>query len=79
MVVTDGLYANGPMMALCRQLHLDFMFILPQDHLKSVWEEAEGLRKLEKDNKLKYHWGNREQNFWWANDIDYEYQEASGA
>jgi len=79
MVVADGLYANGPMMALCRQLHLDFMFILPRERLKSIWEEAEGLRKLEKDQKLKYHWGNREQNFWWANYIDYEFQEASGS
>ncbi|QGP92409.1 DDE_Tnp_1-associated [Neomoorella glycerini] len=78
MIVADGLYANGPMMALCRQLHLDFMFILPQDRLKSIWEEAEGLRKLEKDQKLNYHWGNREQNFWWVSDIDYEFQEASG-
>ncbi|MBC7341377.1 MAG: transposase family protein [Clostridia bacterium] len=79
MVVADGLYANGPMMALCRQLHLDFMFILPQDRLKSIREEAQAINKLERDQKLKYHWGDREQNFWWANDIDYEFQEASGS
>lgn len=79
MIVADGLYANGPIMALCRQLHLDFMFVLPQDRLISVSEEAQAIRKLEKDQTLKYQWGNREQNFWWANHIDYEFREVSGS
>ncbi|QGP92718.1 DDE_Tnp_1-associated [Neomoorella glycerini] len=79
MVVADGLYANGPMMTLCRQLHMDFMIILPRDRLPGVWEEAQAIRKLEKDQTLKYHWGNREQNFWWANHIDYEFREAPGS
>lgn len=78
MIVADGLYANGPMMALCRQLHMDFMIILPRDRLPSVWEEAQAIRKLEKEQALKHHWGNREQNFWWANHIEYEFREAEG-
>ncbi|MGI9863104.1 transposase family protein, partial [Moorella naiadis] len=77
MVVADGLYPNGPVMALCRRLHLDFMIILPRDRLPSVWEEVMGLKKLEKDQTLRYHWGNREQIFWWVNHIDYDFQEAS--
>lgn len=77
MVVADGLYPNGPVMALCRQLHLDFMIVLPQDSLRSVWDEVEGLKKLEKDQTRTYHWGNREQVFWWVNQIDYDFQERS--
>lgn len=61
MVVMDGLYPNGPVMALCRKLHLDFMIVLPNDCLRSVWEEVEGLRKLDKDHTRECHWGEREQ------------------
>lgn len=53
MVVADGLYANGPIMAQCRHLHLDFMFVLPRDHLPGAWAEAQAIRKLEKDQTLK--------------------------
>ncbi|CAB3389293.1 hypothetical protein [Kyrpidia spormannii] len=77
LVVADGLYPNGPMMALCRDLHLDFMFVLPQSCLPSVWEEVKGLRKIE-PNERRHRWGNREQIFWWINQIDYDFREASG-
>lgn len=77
LVVMDGLYPNGPMMALCRKLHLDFMVVLPKECLPSVWEEVNGLRKLDKDQTRTYHWGNREQTFWWVNQIDYDFQETS--
>jgi hypothetical protein len=40
MAVMDGLYPNGPMMALCRKLRLDFMIVLPKDCLHSVWEDV---------------------------------------
>ncbi|CAB3394665.1 Druantia anti-phage system protein DruA [Kyrpidia spormannii] len=75
LVVADGLYPNGPMMALCRDLHLDFMFVLPQSCLPSVWEEVKGLRKIE-PNERRHRWGNREQIFWWINQIDYDFREA---
>ncbi|WP_288010253.1 hypothetical protein [Kyrpidia sp.] len=76
MMVADGLYPNGPLMALCRKLRLDFMIVLPRECLHSVWEEVEGLRKLEKDQTRTYRWGNREQAFWWVNQIEYEFQES---
>jgi len=79
MIVADGLYPNGPIMTQCRHLHLGFMIVLPKGCLPSVWEEVQGLRKLEKDQTLRFHWGDREQLFWWVNYIDYEFQEASGA
>lgn len=75
MIVADGLYPSGPIMALCRQLRLDFMIVLPRDCLRSVWEDVDGLRRLEKDQTRAYHWGERTQSFWWVNEIDYDFQE----
>lgn len=75
MVVADGLYPNGPVMALCRKLYLDFMIVLPKDCLRSVWDEVEGLKKLEKEQTRTNQWGNRKQVFWWVNQIDYDFQE----
>lgn len=77
LVVMDGLYPSGPIMALCRKLHLDFMIVLPTACLPSVWEEVEGLRKLDKDQMRTHHWGDREQTFWWVNRIEYDFQEAA--
>jgi len=41
--------------------------------LPSVWEEIEGLKRYQSDNRLVQRWGNRRQQFWWINDIPYEY------
>jgi hypothetical protein len=38
-----------------------------------VWEEYEGLKKLEADNHFFMTWGNRKQRFEWVNHIDYYY------
>jgi hypothetical protein len=38
-----------------------------------VWEEFEGLKKLESKNHLSTTWGNRRQNFTWVNGIEYCY------
>ena len=43
----DGLYANGPIIALCDQYNWDFMIVLQDGSLPTVWEEIEGLQKLE--------------------------------
>lgn len=73
MVLLDGLYANGPVMKLCRQYNWQFMIVLQDDSLRSVWEEADGLRSLETNNYDTQKWGNRNQHFWWVNDIEYWY------
>lgn len=79
LLVADGLYPNGPFLALCRRLDLDFMIVLPRQCLLSVWEEVKGLRKLEPDQTRKYHWGNREEIFWWVNHIEYDFEETCGS
>jgi len=71
MVLLDGLYAKGPVMELCRKNKWQFMIVLKDDCLKSVWEEFEGLQKLQTKNHYKMHWVNRRQRFQWVNDIEY--------
>jgi len=72
-VLLDGLYPNGPMMELCRKNRWDFMMVLQDKSLKSVWEEYNGLKQLEANNTYKMKWGNRRQRFEWVNGIEYYY------
>lgn len=65
--------ANGPIIELCRRQKWQFMMVLKDESLPSVWEEVEGLKILETDNHLRRKWGNRVQHFWWVNHIDYWY------
>ena len=79
LVVADGLYPNGPIIdhcrryKPCRRYKWDFMIVLPDDCLKSVWTEAEALQRLEPENCLSTSWGDRQQRFRWTNGIEYRY------
>lgn len=77
LVLLDGLYPNGPIMELCRRNNWDFMIVLQDGSLPSVWEEIEGLKNLQSQNRMAHKWGNRRQQFWWVNEIDYVYQDPS--
>jgi hypothetical protein len=78
MVLLDGLYPNGPILARCRKLHLDFMIVLQDASLPSVWREALGLKQLLPENEHDCQWQGRKQHFWWVNDIDYIYYGPTG-
>ena len=73
LVLLDGLYANGPVMARCRQMNWQFMIVLKDQELPGVWEEAHALHRLTPRDQLTRRWGNRHQRFWWVNAIDYEF------
>ncbi len=73
MVLLDGLYANGPVVEICRKNKWQFMIVLKDDALPSVMSEFEALAALEKKNCHRHKWGNRNQVFRWANDIDYRF------
>jgi hypothetical protein len=73
MVLLDGLYPNGPVFQICRKNHWQFMIVLKDDSLKSVWEEFNGLSQLEPNQQADRIWGNRRQHFRWVNDIEYRY------
>lgn len=49
------------------------MIVLKRDSMPTIWKEALGLIKINQEYRLKCYWGNREQIYVWANDIEYEY------
>jgi hypothetical protein len=71
MVLLDGLYATGPVMDICRKNKWQFMIVLQDKSLPSVWEEFHGLKQIEKNNCFAMKWGERRQRFEWINNIDY--------
>src|SRR6266480_2961582 len=75
LLLLDGLYAEGPVFELCRRYHWQFMIVLQDKDLPSVWEEVKGLGKLQLQNHREQKWGNRKQRFCWVNEIEYRYGE----
>ena len=71
MVLLDGLYANGPVMELCRKYKWQFMIVLQNKSLPTVHGEFDAISELEPKNRYVRLWGNRKQYFTWANDIEY--------
>lgn len=74
-LLLDGLYPQGPVFATCRKYHWDFMIVLQDSSLPSVWAEFYGLSKLAVNNQADRTWGNRRQHYEWINDIEYVYGE----
>ena len=74
-LLLDGLYANGPVMEICSKNKWEFMIVLKDKSLPSVWEEAEGLLRLDTEGEYCYEriWQGRQQTFRWVNGIEYEY------
>jgi len=73
MILLDGLYPNGPIMEICRKNKWDFMIVLQDKSLRSVWDEFYGLLQLQSDQKVNMTWGDRNQEFDWVNNIEYYY------
>ncbi|MHC1726612.1 MAG: DDE transposase family protein [Syntrophobacteraceae bacterium] len=73
IVLLDGLYPNGPVMERCRKYKWQYMIVLQDKSLPSVHDEFEAISELEPKNRYTRLWGNRRQNFRWANDIDYDF------
>ena len=72
LLLLDGLYANGPVMQRCRGYHWQFMIVLKDKDLSTVWQEFRALHAL-KPQALQRCWGRRRQRFTWVNDIDYAF------
>ena len=73
MLLLDGLYPNAPLLSRCQNYNWDFMIVLKDDSLPTVWEEFHGLRTLKPEPIHRQNWGKRSQQFQWVNDIRYEY------
>jgi hypothetical protein len=74
LLLLDGLYANGPLMRRCAAYHWQFMIVLRDNTLSTVWQEFHALQALTPDNRHHQHWGGRAHVFTWVNDIDYSFR-----
>ena len=72
LLVLDGLYANGPVMQRCLRAQWQFMIVLRDKDLPSVWEEFHALLPRQPQTR-QYEWGKRQQRFSWVNDIEYAF------
>ena len=77
-VTLDGLYANGPLMELCQSYGWDYMIVLKDGSLKTVWEDIESLKEKGQVEKFSgAEINDVKQDFWWVNCIDYRYGDNS--
>ncbi len=76
-LILDGLYPNGPVFTLCRKYKWDFMITLKDGSLKELWEDAKGIMRLEPENELIQDYGDRRQEFHWANHLEHTYSYTS--
>lgn len=72
-VTMDGLYACGPVIKTCRENGWDYMLVFKEGSMKDAWREAMGLIRLTPENIMKRHFGGRNQEYRWINDIEYTY------
>jgi hypothetical protein len=54
ILLIDGIYANGPVKEICRKYGWQFMIVLKDDSLPSVWEEFNALKNFD-DNRNNRH------------------------
>ena len=57
-------------MQRCLRAHWQFMIVLKDKDLPTVWEEFRALRPRQLPT-LQQDWGRRQQHFSWVNDIEY--------
>jgi len=73
-VTLDGLFANGPIIEMCKDFEWDYMITLKDKSLKTVWEDINGLNKRD---RVQRHGSKAvddvQQKFWWVNGIEYRY------
>ena len=73
-VTLDGLYTKGPIFEECQKYGWDYMIVLKDGSLKSVWEDIEKLKQKDKVEKHSAPEINGvKQDFWYVNGIDYHY------
>jgi len=73
LLLLDGLYPNGPVFETCRKYGWQFLIVLQDGSLPTVWSEFEGLSRLEPNQRATRTWGGRRQVFRWANDIEHSW------
>jgi hypothetical protein len=74
-LMLDGLYPNGPVLEMCRGNNWQFMIVLKDKSLPSVWKDVNSILSLDISRSWAHArtWRGRDQKFRWVNDIDYYY------
>lgn len=68
----DALYANGPVLDLCRQNGWKFFITFEQGSLSAVWRDYQALRTLCPENRaVRTSPGGPRQEFTWVQDLSY--------
>ena len=57
------------MLARCGHYNWQFMIVLKDDSLPTVWTEYSALLELKPGHEHRQSWGERAQHFRWVNDI----------
>ena len=73
LLLLDGLYPNGPLLAICRGYGWQFMIVLPDSCLASIWEEVKALKPRQINATHGQIWHGRQQHFWWVNELTYSF------
>ena len=76
-ILVDGLYACGPVVQVCQDSNWDFMITFKNGSMKEVYQEAQSLAELDEDNRQYIQWGERFQEYQWANDIEFYYKKGN--
>ena len=76
ILLLDGLYANGPLMEYCQKKNWQYMIVLQEADLKTVWREFHSLCSIQKNNQYQQQYNVREQHFTWVNNIEYDFNNA---
>jgi hypothetical protein len=77
LILLDGLYPNGPVFDLCLQHDWDYMIVLKDKCLSSVWEEFNALKNPDQA-PYKRNWRGRQQKISWVNAISYAFKGIDG-
>ena len=73
ILLLDGLYANGPLMDYCQKKNWQYMIVLQEADLKTVWREFHSLCTMQSNNHYQQAWNGRQQSFTWVNNIEYDF------
>lgn len=75
-LLADSLYPNGPVFKRCNEYHWDYLFVLQETVLKSVWEDFHGMFNLTETAigaKIKIpEFFNEKERYRWINALEYQ-------
>ena len=81
-VLADGLYPNGPVFKKCSKYHWNYIFVLQETVLKTLWVDFHGMFKLTKTaigGRVEHNeFFNENRRYRWINALDYQGTDFNG-